>query len=208
MAPPQTFRVLVGDNQPAILEALRLVLKQDGHTAVTVDSSAAVVRSASAQKFDLILIDLNYTRDTTSGEEGLDLLSALLKVSGETPIVAMTAWASSELAVEAMHRGACDFIQKPWDNSRLLEMVRKRADEAAERAAVSRRTRVEAEIAHNVQQRLLPRPSRRLHTAMYSALSCPAGNVGGDYYDFIEMPRDLLDSSWPMCPVKEWAPRS
>src|SRR5687767_11018943 len=155
MAPPQTLRVLVGDDQPAVLEAVRLVLKGEGHTAVTVDNPAAVVRSASAEEFDLILIDLNYARDTTSGKEGLDLLAALRNARVQTPVVVMTAWGSVELAVEAMHRGACDFIQKPWDNSRLLEILRKHADEAAERAAVSRRTRTEAEIARSVQQRLL-----------------------------------------------------
>lgn len=187
MAPSQTLRVLVGDDQPAVLEAVRLVLKGEGHTAVTVDNPAAVVRSATAEEFDLILIDLNYARDTTSGQEGLDLLAALHKARVETPVVVMTAWGSVELAVEAMHRGACDFIQKPWDNSRLLEILRKHAGEAAERVAISRRTRTEAEIARNVQQRLLPRPSRQLRTALYSALCCPAGDVGGDYYDFIEM---------------------
>jgi sigma-B regulation protein RsbU (phosphoserine phosphatase) len=187
MAPPQTLRILVGDDQPAVLEAVRLVLKGEGHTAVMVDNPAAVVRSASEEQFDLILIDLNYARDTTSGKEGLDLIAALQKAKVETPVVVMTAWGTVELAVEAMHRGACDFIQKPWDNSRLLEIVRKHADEGAERVAVSRRSRSEAEIAHNVQQRLLPRPTRKLQTATYSALCCPAGNVGGDYYDFIEM---------------------
>jgi phosphoserine phosphatase RsbU/P len=192
MAPPQTLRVLVGDDQPAVLEAVRLVLKGEGHTAVTVDNPAAVVRSARAEEFDVILIDLNYARDTTSGKEGLDLLAALRTAKVETPVIVMTAWGSVELAVEAMHRGACDFIQKPWDNSRLLEVVRKHAGEAAERAAISRRTRSEAEIARNVQQRLLPRPSRKLQTAAYSALCCPAGDVGGDYYDFIDMSHDSL----------------
>ena len=192
MAPPQTLRVLVGDDQPAVLEAVRLVLKGEGHTTVTVDNPAAVVRSASAEEFDLILIDLNYARDTTSGKEGLDLLAALRNARVETPVVVMTAWGSVELAVEALHSGACDFIQKPWDNLRLLEIVRKHADEAAERAAVSRRTRSEAEIARSVQQRLLPRPSRKLQTAVYSALCCPAGDVGGDYYDFIEMAPESL----------------
>jgi phosphoserine phosphatase RsbU/P len=92
----------------------------------------------------------------------------------------MTAWGSVELAVEAMRRGACDFIQKPWDNSRLIETVQKQA-------LRQRRSKSEAEIARNVQQKLLPVPTRVLSTARYAARCCPAGDVGGDYYDFIEM---------------------
>jgi sigma-B regulation protein RsbU (phosphoserine phosphatase) len=186
-ASQQTLRILVGDDQPAVLEAVRLVLKGEGHTSVTVDNPPAVVRAATSESFDLILIDLNYARDTTSGQEGLDLLASLQGAGVEAPVVVMTAWGSVELAVEAMRRGACDFIQKPWDNSRLIDVVTKQASEATERAAKQRRNRSEAEIARNVQQKLLPRPVRSLKTASYSALCCPAGDVGGDYYDFIDM---------------------
>jgi phosphoserine phosphatase RsbU/P len=191
-APAQALRVLVGDDQHAVLEAVRLVLKGDGHTAVTVDNPAAVIKRASTEEFDLILIDLNYARDTTSGQEGLDLLAALQKAGVEAPVVVMTAWGTVELAVEAMRRGACDFIQKPWDNSRLLDTVRKQANEAAQRAERQRHGRTEAEIARNVQQKLLPQPSRLLKTARYAGLCCPAGNVGGDYYDFIEMAENSM----------------
>jgi sigma-B regulation protein RsbU (phosphoserine phosphatase) len=99
----------------------------------------------------------------------------------------MTAWGSIELAVEAMRHGACDFVQKPWDNARLLETVRKQAYEAAERAARQRQAKSEIEIARNVQRKLLPEPAKRLETLRYAACCCPAGDVGGDYYDFFDM---------------------
>jgi phosphoserine phosphatase RsbU/P len=174
------MRVLVGDDQHGVLEAVRLALKGEGHTAVTVDNPADVLRSASAERFDAILIDLNYARDTTSGQEGLDLLAALQRTRVDAPIIVMTAWGSVELAVEAMRRGACDFIQKPWDNARLIETVEKQA-------ARQRQSRSEVEIARNVQQKLLPASAHSLSTARYAARCCPAGEVGGDYYDFIEM---------------------
>ena len=179
--------MLVGDDQHAVLEAVRFVLKGDGHSAVTVDNPAAVLRCAQTDAFDLILIDLNYARDTTSGKEGLDLLEALHAAGTEAPVIVMTAWGSIELAVEAMRRGACDFVQKPWDNERLLEAVRKQAGAAAARAASRRRSRSEMEIARAVQQKLLPKPTRELATLKYAAHCAPAGDIGGDSYDFFDM---------------------
>jgi sigma-B regulation protein RsbU (phosphoserine phosphatase) len=187
MAPASSLRVLVGDDQHAVLEAVRFVLKGEGHTAVTVDNPAAVLHRAEKEPFDLILIDLNYTRDTTSGQEGLDLLGRLQSAGVEAPVIVMTAWGTVELAVEAMRRGACDFIQKPWDNARLLDTIRKQANQAAERTTKRRHWQTEIEIAHNIQQKLLPQPTATLRTARYAARCCPAGDVGGDYYDFIEM---------------------
>ena len=124
-------RVLVCDDQPDVLEALRLLLKGQGCQAVTVDSPGALLRAVRAESFDLILADLNYTRDTTSGVEGLDLLASLEAQGNATPVVVMTAWGSVDLAVEAMRRGACDFIQKPWDNERVMAVVRKQAESRA-----------------------------------------------------------------------------
>jgi DNA-binding NtrC family response regulator len=118
------FRILICDDQPHILHALRLMLKGEGYLTESVDSPRALLASARTGEFDLILADLNYTRDTTSGEEGLDLLAALDAQGNHTPVVVMTAWGSIDLAVEAMRRGARDFIQKPWDNARALEVVR------------------------------------------------------------------------------------
>jgi len=116
-------RVLIADDQPDILEALRLLLKPEGYQVETAGSPAQALETAEAGDFDAVLIDLNYTRDTTSGEEGLDLLARLQALDSSLPVVVMTAWGSVELAVEAMGRGARDFVQKPWDNHRLLAVL-------------------------------------------------------------------------------------
>lgn len=116
-------RTLIADDQPDILEALRLLLKQHGYQVETAASPAAILQALEARSFDLLLMDLNYTRDTTSGQEGLDLLSRIQAVDPALPVVVMTAWGSIELAVEAMHRGVGDFVLKPWDNSRLLTIL-------------------------------------------------------------------------------------
>ena len=107
-----------------MLEALRLLLKAEGFVLETASSPAGVLAAVEAREFDVALIDLNYARDTTSGEEGLDLLSRIQGIDPTLPVVVMTAWGSVDVAVEAMRRGARDFIQKPWDNARLLAIVR------------------------------------------------------------------------------------
>jgi DNA-binding NtrC family response regulator len=117
-------RVLIADDQSDVLEALRLLLKAEGFQLETASSPAGVLAAIDAREFDVALIDLNYARDTTSGEEGLNLLSRIQGVDPTLPVVVMTAWGSVEVAVEAMRRGARDFIQKPWDNARLLAIVR------------------------------------------------------------------------------------
>jgi DNA-binding NtrC family response regulator len=119
-----TPRVLIADDQPDILEALRLLLKPEGYRVETAGSPAEVLAAVSAGGFDAVLIDLNYTRDTTSGEEGLNLLAGLQALDSSLPVVVMTAWSSVDLAVEAMGCGARDFVQKPWDNHRLLNVLR------------------------------------------------------------------------------------
>ena len=176
----------MGDDQPDVLAALRLLLKGAGYQAVLVDSPQALLRALRSETFDLILMDLNYARDTTSGQEGLDLLKSLEAQGNAAPIVVMTAWGSVDLAVEAMRRGACDFIQKPWDNARLLSTIRKQAAEASERAKTDRRVKSELEIARNVQQKLFPHESRRLATLDYAGRCLPAREVSGDYYDFLD----------------------
>ena len=118
-------RILIGDDQPDILEALRLLLKPEGFDVETAPSPGAVVRAVGARQFDLVIIDLNYTRDTTSGSEGIELLEHLHAFDSTLPVVVMTAWASIELVVDAMQKGARDFIQKPWNNDAVLALVRK-----------------------------------------------------------------------------------
>jgi DNA-binding NtrC family response regulator len=121
---PNPIRLLVADDQPDVLESLRLLFKSEGYQAEVVSSPSGILASLERKDFDLLLIDLNYTRDTTSGEEGLDILSKIRAMDGAPPVVVMTAWGSIELAVEAMRRGARDFVQKPWDNERLLAILR------------------------------------------------------------------------------------
>jgi len=179
-AQPKPFRVLVCDDQPDVLEAMRLLLKGQGFQAVTVDSPRALLNATRNDSFDLILADLNYTRDTTSGEEGLDLLASLDQQGNATPVVVMTAWGSVDLAVEAMRRGACDFIQKPWDNARVISLIRKQAD-------TERKRKSEMEIAANVQQKLFPKTTRTLKTIEFAGECHAAREVGGDYYDFLEI---------------------
>jgi DNA-binding NtrC family response regulator len=117
-------RVLVADDQKDVLEALRLLLKSEGWEVETVTSPAGVLQALDQRDFDVALIDLNYTRDTTSGGEGLDLLTEIQQLDSTTPVVVMTAWGSISGAVEAMRRGARDYIQKPWDNTRLVATLR------------------------------------------------------------------------------------
>ena len=121
---PSSHRILVADDQGDVLEALRLLLKSEGFLIETAKSPAAVVRAIEAREFSLVIMDLNYARDTTSGQEGFELLSRIQTLDATLPVVVMTAWATVELAVEAMQRGAKDFITKPWDNPRLLAIVR------------------------------------------------------------------------------------
>ncbi len=121
---PAPMRILVADDQPDVLEALRLLLKAEGYSIEPASSPAAIAAAIEARDFDVVLMDLNYTRDTTSGQEGLDLLARIQSIDSILPVVVMTAWGSVELAVEAMRRGARDFIQKPWDNARLLSVIR------------------------------------------------------------------------------------
>jgi DNA-binding NtrC family response regulator len=135
-------RVLIADDQPAVIEALRLLLKSEGFEIKTVASPSDAAEALARQSFDVALIDLNYTRDTTSGQEGLDLLARVREIDPTLPVVVMTAWGSVELAVEAMQRGARDFVQKPWDNARLLTILRTHSELSG---ALRKGERLEAE---------------------------------------------------------------
>src|SRR5437868_5759689 len=117
-------KILIADDQVDVLAALRLLLKGEDYDIVTTSSPAGVLKVVESQDLDLVLIDLNYARDTTSGSEGLDLLTRIQTIDPTLPVVVMTAWGSVDVAVEAMRRGARDFIQKPWDNARLLAIIR------------------------------------------------------------------------------------
>jgi len=116
-------KILIADDQPDVLAALRLLLKGERFEIQTASSPAAVLKAIDSQELDVVLIDLNYARDTTSGSEGLELLTRIQSNDPTVPIVVMTAWGNVDLAVEAMRRGARDFIQKPWYNARLLAVL-------------------------------------------------------------------------------------
>jgi len=135
-------RILIADDQADVLEALRLLLKGEGYRIESAGSPAAILDAIDADEFDAVLMDLNYARDTTSGQEGLDLISQLRHHDATLPIVVMTAWGSVEVAVEAMRRGARDFVQKPWENARLLTILRTQVELAR---ALRRQQRLEAE---------------------------------------------------------------
>lgn len=116
-------KVLIADDQPDVIEALRLLLKSEGFQIDTATSPEQIMSAIESRDFDVALIDLNYTRDTTSGQEGLDLLTRVSAVDSTLPVIVMTAWGSVDVAVEAMRRGARDFVQKPWENERLLSIL-------------------------------------------------------------------------------------
>jgi DNA-binding NtrC family response regulator len=142
MSTPVPARILVADDQRDVVEALRLLLKGEAYQVVTASSPRAVLEAVQASELDLVVMDLNYARDTTSGAEGLDLLTRLRQADETLPVVVMTAWATVDVAVEAMRRGARDFVQKPWENARLLAIVNTQVELAL---ALRRGRRLEAE---------------------------------------------------------------
>jgi DNA-binding NtrC family response regulator len=136
-------RILIADDQRDVIEALRLLLKAESYQIDTAESPAGVLKAVERREYDTVLIDLNYARDTTSGQEGLELLARLRAFDEALPVVVMTAWASVSLAVEAMRRGARDFIEKPWNNDRVLAIVRTQTELGR---ALRRSSRLEAQI--------------------------------------------------------------
>jgi len=184
-------RTLIADDQPDVLAALRLLLKGAGFQTEAVNSPASVLEAIKQRDFDVVLMDLNYARDTTSGNEGLDLIARIRDLDSILPIVVMTAWGSVDLAVESMRRGVRDFVQKPWDNSRLLQTLRTQIEQGRTRRrqqlrnAVSRALekdfRVELNEAREIQQGLLPSHLPRLPGFQISSAWQPARTIGGDY---------------------------
>jgi len=171
--------VFVCDDQMEVREALRLLLKSNGYVVEMFDSPAALLQVAVQKLASVILLDMNYTRDTTSGDEGLDLIASLREQRVPAALIAMTAWGDVSLAVQAMQRGANDFVEKPWSNERLLQIV---AKWSAAAAGVDK----EMAGARRVQQSLLPRSSGGEGGLRYACRFLPAREVSGDYYDFFE----------------------
>jgi DNA-binding NtrC family response regulator len=150
--PRPPTRILLADDQADVVEALRLLLKPAGYQVIVASSPAGILAAADSQELDVVLMDLNYARDTTSGKEGLDVLGQLQALDGTLPVVVMTAWGSVEGAVEAMRRGARDYIQKPWDNQRLLQTLRTQIELGQ---ALRRSRRLESETSR-LRSRELP----------------------------------------------------
>ncbi len=176
--------VLVVDDQPDVREALHLLLKGAGYSTDMAESPNAALVAAAQADHDLILVDMNYTCDTTSGDEGLRLVDGLRAQRHNVPIIAMTAWSTVTLAVEAMQRGACDFIPKPWDNRQVLSVIEKHL-----RTQQDFHTPLDAElsIARKVQQKLLPPPHFAACGVECECASIPAGEISGDLYDFFRI---------------------
>jgi sigma-B regulation protein RsbU (phosphoserine phosphatase) len=182
-----TARTLIADDQPDVLEALRLLLKNEGFETEAVQSPAALLDKLQAHPFDLVLMDLNYTRDTTSGDEGLDLLARIQAIDRTLPVVAMTAWASVDLAVEAMRRGVCDFVLKPWENSRLVRTLKSQIEKGRSKRKQIRQELEAFEDAHAAGLALLPRDIPNVPGFQIAASSQPARDLSGDYFDVLHL---------------------
>ena len=195
-------RTLIADDQPDVLAALRLLLKSAGYQTEAATSPAAVLEAIKRQKFDVVLMDLNYARDTTSGDEGLDLISRIRAVDNVLPIVVMTAWGSVDLAVESMRRGVRDFVQKPWDNSRLLQTLRTQIEEGRAKRLRRRRsleTRLQSREmqsqlaeARIIQEGLLPKSLPTLNGVELASAWHPATAVSGDYLSSFSVSSDCV----------------
>lgn len=178
--------VLVADDQEHIGQALELLLRTDGFAAAYVASPEAALKAVRERRFDAVLMDLNYSRDTTSGEEGLELVMKLQAHDGTLPIVVMTAWGSVPLAVEAMRRGARDFVLKPWENDNLLKTLHLQVDlgrRLREHEVRRQAEKQEWEAASKIQRRLLPQSIPQVPGIEIAAEWLPASAVGGDFFD-------------------------
>lgn len=180
-----TPRILVADDQADILQALRLLLGDAGFDTDLVNSVDGVLASVSARPYDLLLMDLNYSRDTTSGREGLALLEDVHTHDGTLPVVVMTGWGTIDTAVEAMRRGAKSFVQKPWDDTTLVDVVRREVDEGRALRTRDARLTKEHDDARLIQQALLPSQLPAIAGCSIAARWAPAAGIGGDWYDVL-----------------------
>ena len=185
-------RILVADDQPDLIDALRLLLKAEGFLLDGVNSPEAALSAVQTHPFDLVLMDLNYTSDTTSGREGIDLLSRIQAVDNSLPVVVMTGWGSVDLAVEAMRRGVRDFVQKPWDNQALLALLRHEVALGRERRREALDAQREIEEARRIQRKLLPSIIPDVDGLEVATSWQPAAGVGGDCFDAIGFGRNRL----------------
>lgn len=202
-------RILIADDQKDVLDALQLLLKGQGYLLETVSNPADLLAALRQSEFDLLLMDLNYARDTTSGREGLDVLGHLEKMENAPPVVAMTGWATVGLAVAAMQHGVSDFVEKPWDNARLLEILGKQIELGRGRREARRRANEEKQeqekVLHHleeqereiaeakaIQERFLPREIPQVAGYEIATSWQSARIVSGDYFDVLALGKDTL----------------
>ena len=170
-------RILIADDQRDVLEALRILLKGEGYQTEAVTTIAGILNALEKKEYGLLMMDLNYTRDTTSGQEGLEVIPRIQQIDSTLPIVVMTAWATIDLAVQAMKRGARDFVPKPWENERLVAIVRTQIELAT---ALRRGRKLEAEnqlLRGNVPNLIAESPSMRPVTEMISRVAPSDANI-------------------------------
>lgn len=180
-------RVLVADDQPHVLDALQLLLKSQGYRTEAVNHPARVLEALKSGEFDVVLMDLNYTRDTTAGGEGLELVSQIRLIDENIPLVVMTAWSSVDLAVEAMRRGASDFVQKPWSNRQLLEKLETQVERCRSLRQAQRQRADELQDARDIQNNLLPKSIPQVKDYEIAGMTQPVRYVGGDYFDVVRI---------------------
>jgi sigma-B regulation protein RsbU (phosphoserine phosphatase) len=180
-------RVLIADDQQHILFALQMLLRGSGFSTETVTHPARVLDALETESFDAVLMDLNYTRDTVGGAEGLDLVSKIRALDSSLPVVVMTAWSTVDLAVEAMRRGASDFVQKPWENRDLLHKLEQQLMLAREQRRKQRLHEEELRDAREIQHSLLPQSLPQISGYEIAATNRPLRFVGGDYYNVMRM---------------------
>ncbi|HEV3275931.1 MAG TPA: SpoIIE family protein phosphatase [Terriglobia bacterium] len=185
-------RLLIADDQPAVLDALRLLLKQEGYEIEAANSPAGVLASLEHGPFDALLMDLNYARDTTSGEEGLDLVARVQEIDRTLPIVVMTAWSSVPVAVEAMRRGVRDFVEKPWNNDAVVRTLHQQVSNAREERRQRLLFEQEMALARETERGLLPREVPQMPGYEIRGAWQPALTLGGDYFDARRLEDGLL----------------
>jgi sigma-B regulation protein RsbU (phosphoserine phosphatase) len=184
---PLSTRLLVADDQADILTALKMLFRGQDYQVFSASDPGSVVAAIQAQTFDIVLMDLNYTRDTTGGAEGLELVSRIRTLDLTIPLLVMTAWGNVELAVEAMQRGASDFVQKPWNNNELLAKVQKQVEHGRVLRTSIRKEEEEASEAKEIQKSLLPRVVPQITGYDIAAMTKPVRFIGGDYYDIVQI---------------------
>jgi len=185
--PSSSGRVLIADDQQHILFALQMLLSGSGFSTETVTHPSRVLHALETESFDAVLMDLNYTRDTVGGAEGLELVSRIRSMDSVVPVVVMTAWSSVDLAVEAMRRGASDFVQKPWENRDLLHKLEQQLSLAREQRKKQRQHEEELREAREIQDSLLPKQLPEIAGYEIAAVAQPLRFVGGDYYNVVRI---------------------